>query len=201
MSGQTPQSTDKTLVCASVRTPVDPKRSVRDGESLPQLGVRVSGTYVYYFIIWDSFAGENTLSKRPATLEAIEGNGAPVMQSRILVDNTELDEHGFLVDRDGNNSYAVKELAARIWSLEVRAAARDIGAMDLTGNEKLILGLESRELRDEARKLRKRCGELLASPDMPRFRPRELATVRLPGRRSMNLTNFSAALFACATRG
>jgi hypothetical protein len=58
----------------------------------------------------------------------------------------------------GLPDYAENDLSARIWSLEARAALRDIEAMNLdesTGDkERYTLDLESRELRAQARKLR-----------------------------------------------
>ncbi len=56
--------------------------------------------------------------------------------------------------------YAVKDLSAQIWSLEARAASRDIEAMNLdektAARERYTLSLESRELRTQARKLKDR---------------------------------------------
>jgi hypothetical protein len=110
--------------------------------------------------------GENTLSKRPATLEAIKGEGEPIMESQIVVDDSELDGHGYFIARVGRGSCAVNDLSAQIWSLEVRAASRDLEASRLNdgteGKDKYMLSLESRELRDQARMSRRRRSELLA---------------------------------------
>jgi hypothetical protein len=132
--------------------------------SLP--GSAMSDAYIYYFMECEDATGENTLSKRPATLEAIKGKGEPIMESQIVVDDSELDGAGYLNARDGRDSYEVNDLSAQIWSLEVRAASRDIEASKLTdgteGKDKYMLSLESRELRGQARKLKSRRRELLA---------------------------------------
>jgi hypothetical protein len=112
----------------------------------------VSDVYIYYFMS-NGANGENSVSLRPATLEAIKGWGRPLMESPILVDHTELDTDGFLAA--GGASHEIIDIAAQIWSLEVRAAARDNEAIDSTdGTEKYILGLESRDLRKQARDLK-----------------------------------------------
>jgi hypothetical protein len=60
----------------------------------------------------------------------------------------------------------VNDLSAQIWSLEVRAASRNIEALKLNdtteGKEKYMLRLESRELRRQARILKSRRSEQLA---------------------------------------
>jgi hypothetical protein len=126
----------------------------------------MSDAYVYYFMGSENAAGENTLSKWPATLDAIRGKGEAVMESQIVVDDTELDGSGYFIARVGYDSYAVNDLSAQIWSLEVRAASRDIEALKLNdtteGKDKYMLHLESRELRSQARKLKSRRSELLA---------------------------------------
>jgi hypothetical protein len=122
--------------------------------------------YVYYFMGPENAAGKNTLSKWPATLDAIRGKGEAVMESQIVVDDTELDGNGYFIARVGYDSYAVNDLSAQIWSLEVRAASRDIEASRLNdtteGKEKYMLQLESRELRSQARILKSRRSEQLA---------------------------------------
>ena len=85
--------------------------------------------YIYYFKTSNRPDGKNTLSRRPATLDAIKGRGKPVMESQIVVDHTELDADGFLVAAIGNHSNATDEIAFQIWSLEVRAASRDSAAL------------------------------------------------------------------------
>ena len=122
--------------------------------------------YVYYFMGPEDAAGENTLSKWPATLDAIRGKGEAVMESQIVVDDTELDGNGYFIARVGCDSYAGNDLSAQIWSLEVRAASRDIEALKLNdtteGKEKYMLQLESRELRGQARILKSLRSEQLA---------------------------------------
>jgi hypothetical protein len=126
----------------------------------------MSDTYVYYFMGSEDTVGENTPSKWPATLDAIKGKGKAIMESQIVVDDTELDGSGNFVARVGYDSCAVNDLSAQIWSLEVRAASRDIEALKLNdsteGKDKYMLRLESRELRGQARKLKCRRIELLA---------------------------------------
>jgi hypothetical protein len=52
---------------------------------------------VYYFTGWDQMQGDNLLSKRPATLEAIEARGGTALpQTRRVVDSGDLDGNGFL---------------------------------------------------------------------------------------------------------
>jgi hypothetical protein len=123
-------------------------------------------TYVYYFLGPENAAGENRLSKWPATLDAIRGKGEAVMESQIVVDDTELDDSGYFIAHVGYDSYAVNDLSAQMWSLEVRAASRDIEALKLNdtteGKDKYMLRLESRELRSQARNLKSRRSELLA---------------------------------------
>ena len=126
----------------------------------------MSDTYVYYFMGSEDAAGEYTLSEWPATLDAIKGKGEAIMESQIVVDDTELDGSGYFIARVGYDSYAVNDLSAQIWSLEVRAASRDIEASKLNdsteGKDKYMLSLESRELRGQARKFKSRRSELLA---------------------------------------
>jgi hypothetical protein len=126
----------------------------------------MSDTYVYYFIRSEDASGENTLSEWPATLDAIKGKGEAIMESQIVVDDTELDGNGYFIARVGYDSYAVNDLSAQIWSLEVRAASRNIEALKLNdtteGKEKYMLRLESRELRRQARILKGRRSEQLA---------------------------------------
>jgi hypothetical protein len=122
--------------------------------------------YVYYFMVCKDATGENTLSKRPATLEAIKCKGEPIMESQFVVDDSELDGHGYFNARVGRGSHAVNDLSAQIWSLEVRAASRDLEASKLNDSteekDKYMLNLESRELRGQARMSRRRRSELLA---------------------------------------
>jgi hypothetical protein len=52
---------------------------------------------VYYFTGWDQMQGDNLLSKRPATMEAIKArDGTALPETMQLVDSSELDGNGFL---------------------------------------------------------------------------------------------------------
>jgi hypothetical protein len=110
--------------------------------------------------------GEEFLSKRRATLETIRGMGEPVMESRLIVDHTEVDANGFLIGRASEDSHPVHELWAQARSLESRANSRDTEALGLDdgidGDRKNRLRAESRELRDQARGLRKRLAAIKA---------------------------------------
>ncbi len=50
----------------------------------------MSDVYVYHFMRRGP-AGKNILSKRRATIETINGKGEAVMESQIVVDQTEVD--------------------------------------------------------------------------------------------------------------
>jgi hypothetical protein len=124
----------------------------------------MSDVFVYYFIGWDGTAGENTRSWRAATLEAIKGRGEPIMESQMVVDHSELDGSGFLIASVGHSSFAVTGLMAQIKSLELRAASRDReAAADSSVDERdtYMLLLESRVLREQARKLKLELSELI----------------------------------------
>jgi hypothetical protein len=112
-------------------------------------------------------AGGEFLSKRRATLETISGRGEPVMESRLVVDHTEVDANGFLIGRASDDSHPVHELWAQTRSLESRANSRDTEALELDdgidGDRKDRLRAESRELRDQARGLRKRLAIIKAN--------------------------------------
>ena len=118
----------------------------------------MSDVYVYHFMRRGP-AGENVLSKRRATLETIKGKGEAVMESQIVVDHTEVDGNGFLVGGIDNESHPMDESWAEIRSLERRANSRDSEALTLNesgeGARIYLLRLESRELRNQAHKLRK----------------------------------------------
>jgi hypothetical protein len=111
-------------------------------------------------------SGAEFLSKRRATLETIRGRGEPVMESRLVVDHTEVDANGFLTGRASDDSHPVDELWALTRSLESRASSRDREALELDdgtdGDQKNILRAESRELREQARGLRKRLAAIKA---------------------------------------
>jgi hypothetical protein len=119
----------------------------------------MSDVYVYYFMRNLGPVGEKVLSKRRATLETIKGRGEAVMESQIVVDHTEVDGNGFLIGGVGNESHPVDELWAEIRSLERRANSRDSEALTLSesgdGKHIYLLRLESRELRNQAQRLRK----------------------------------------------
>jgi hypothetical protein len=114
----------------------------------------MADVYLYYFT---GAAPNYKLSSRPATLEAIRGQGEPIMGSQIVVDHSEVDSEGYLISTSGHDSYAVNELSAQIKSLELRADSRDadIGASQGAPDTKdrYMLRLESRELRSQAREL------------------------------------------------
>jgi hypothetical protein len=118
----------------------------------------MSDVYVYHFMRRGP-AGENILSKRRATLEAIKGMGEAVMESQIVVDHTEVDGNGFLIGGIDYESNPMDELWAAIRSLERRANSRDSEALTLNesveGARIYLLRVESRELRNQAQRLRK----------------------------------------------
>jgi len=117
----------------------------------------MTDVYVYHFIRRGP-AGENILSKRWATLEAINGKGEAVMESQIVVDHTEVDGNGFTIGGGGSESHPMDELWAQIRSLERRANSRDREALTLNesgdGARIYLLRVESRELRKQAQTLR-----------------------------------------------
>jgi hypothetical protein len=126
----------------------------------------VTDAYVYLFTMTDGPAGGSRISPRPATLEAIRGKGRPIMESQLVVDQTELDGDGFLLSTLGNSSLAVDELSAEIRSIELRAASRDRKALTLNdstdGQDKYMLSLESRELRKQGRRLTRQRTEVMS---------------------------------------
>jgi CHAD domain-containing protein len=121
---------------------------------------------VYYFMRRGSPSGVESLSKRRATLETIRGMGEPVMESRLVVDHTEVDANGFLTGRASEDSHPVHNLWAQARSLESRASSRDFEAQKLEGladgEHRNRLREESRELRDQAEALRKRLSAIKA---------------------------------------
>ena len=126
----------------------------------------MSDVYVYYFMRRGP-AGANILSKRRATLEAIKGGKCEaVMESQTVVDHTEVDSNGFLIDGVGNESHPMVELWAQIRSLERRANSRDGEARTLDesvdGQRIYSLHLESRELRNQAQRLKKQRADAMA---------------------------------------
>ena len=125
----------------------------------------MSDVFVYYFMRRRP-AAENILSKRRATLETIKGKGEAVMESQIVVDHTEVDDNGFLIGGVDDGLNPMEERWAQIRSLERRAHSRDCEAEQLSettdGARKYMLGLESRELRNQAQKLRKHRADLMS---------------------------------------
>ena len=119
--------------------------------------------YVYYFMRTCGPDGSSILSKRRATLEAIQGKGAPVMESQIVVDQSEVDGNGFLVGGASSDAPPIDALWAQIRSLERRAKSRDTVALTLRENDqdKYMLSLESRELRAQVLRLKKQRESLL----------------------------------------
>jgi len=126
----------------------------------------MTDVYVYYFMRLGP-AGEKILSKRRAMLETIQGKGEAVMESQIVVDHTEVDGNGFVMGGVDSESSPLDELWAQIRSLERRAHSRDSEALKLSesaqGSDKYMLSLESRELRKQAQRLKKRRADLLAT--------------------------------------
>jgi hypothetical protein len=125
----------------------------------------MTDVYVYYFMRRGP-AGENILSKQQATLETIKGKGEAVMESQIVVDHTEVDGNGFLIGGNGSESHPMDALWAEIRSLERRANSRDHEALASNksgeGERIYLLRLESRELRNQAQKLKKERVDIMA---------------------------------------
>ncbi|GAC1503895.1 MAG: hypothetical protein NVS1B6_11570 [Steroidobacteraceae bacterium] len=119
--------------------------------------------YVYYFMRTCGPDGSRVPSKRRATLEAIKGKGDPIMESQIVVDQTELDGSGFLVGGVNKDTPPIDAIWAQIRSLERRANSRDTEALTLSESDpdKYMLSLESRELRAQVMRLSKQRQELL----------------------------------------
>jgi hypothetical protein len=123
--------------------------------------------YVYFFMRCHGLAGEKILSNRRATLETIKTLGEPVMESQIVVDQTEVDSNGFLIGGVENKSHPMDEPWAQIRSLERRADSRDREALRLNesteGSRRYMLSLESRELRNQAQRLKKHRADSMAN--------------------------------------
>ncbi len=133
--------------------------------------IAIGDVSVYYFMRRGGPPGGESLSKRRATLESIVGKGEPVMESRLIVDHTEVDANGFLTGRASDDSHPVHELWAQTRSLESRANSRDSEALQLDdridAERKGRLRAESRELRDQAEGLRKLLRAIKAEPVGP----------------------------------
>lgn len=112
---------------------------------------------VYYFLIRDRSSGRLVSSKRRATLEAIKSRGEPLLESEMTVDDSEVDAMGFLVGRKVDSSDPADELWGEIRSLRLRAESREREASQLSDGtdreRKLMLGAESRELRNRSDRL------------------------------------------------
>jgi hypothetical protein len=117
----------------------------------------LADVYVYRFTGWDGLTPGG--KKRRATLETIREIGDPIMESQIVVDDTELDSDGFFRGSVANDPDPTEDLADEIRSLNLRADARDCEALKLEeasgGADKYMLQLESRELRKQAHKLQR----------------------------------------------
>jgi hypothetical protein len=139
----------------------------------------MTDVYVYYFMRCRGPAGENILSKRRATLEAIKCKGEAVMESQIVVDHNEVDSNGFLIGGVGNESHPMDELWPQIRSLERRANSRDSEALNLNesteGERKYMLSLESRELRKQAQGLKEQRTDLMIGELSNRPNPQDFA--------------------------
>jgi hypothetical protein len=127
----------------------------------------MTDVYVYYFMRSRGPADDHILSKRRATLEAIKGRGEAVMESQIVVDETEVDDNGFLIGGGASEVHPMDELWAQIRSLERRANSRDSEALTLNENTErdriYTLLLENRELRNQAQKLKRQRADLMSS--------------------------------------
>ena len=112
--------------------------------------------FVYYFLIRDRSTGRLDSTKRRATLEAIESKGEPLLESKMAVDDSEVDAMGFLVRSVGGED-PTDELWGEIRSLRLRADSREREAKRLNDGtdreRKLILSEESQELRNRADRL------------------------------------------------
>lgn len=117
----------------------------------------MADVYVYRFTGWEGLTPD--AKKRRATLETIREIGDPIMESQIVVDEAELDSHGFFCGSVANDPDPTEDLANEISSLNLRADARDCEALKLDeasgGAQKYMLQLESRELRKQAHKLQR----------------------------------------------
>jgi hypothetical protein len=133
--------------------------------------IAIGDVSVYYFMRRGGPMGGESLSKRRATLESIVGKGEPVMESKLIVDHTEVDANGFLTGRASDDAHPVHELWAQTRSLESRANSRDSEALELDegidAERKGRLQAESRELRDQAEALRKLLRVIKAEPVGP----------------------------------
>jgi hypothetical protein len=126
----------------------------------------MTDVHIYYFVRRQLPAGENRLSKRRATIEAIKSIGKPIMDSQIVVDHTEVDHNGFQIGGVDSESHPMDERWPQIRSLERRANARDCEALRLNestdGSRIYMLLSESKELRKQAQGLRNQRADAVA---------------------------------------
>jgi hypothetical protein len=119
----------------------------------------MADVYVYRFTGWEGATTQPDATRRRATLQTIREIGDPIMESQIVVDDAELDAHGFFCGSVANDSDPTEDLTNEINSLNLRADARDSEALILEeatgGAHKYMLQLESRELRKQAHKLQR----------------------------------------------
>lgn len=123
----------------------------------------MSDAYIYLFTRFDTQTGTMAVSNYRATLEAIRGRGEPVMETQLVVDDSELDNEGCLHRRVASPANASDMLAGEINSLRCRAESRDRAAISLgdnAGDARYMLRLESRELRKQMIVLQRLHGEL-----------------------------------------
>jgi hypothetical protein len=118
----------------------------------------MTDVFVYHFVRHSGPDAKGVLSKRRATLETIRDKGEAVMESRRIVDHTEVDRNGFVIGGASNASHSLDELWPQIRSLELRAKSRDDDALKIVegAENRERLRLESLELRNQARILKTR---------------------------------------------
>ena len=127
----------------------------------------MTDTYVYEFTGPHGSQGTEAFSRKRATLEMSKGIGKPLMESRTIIDHTELDGSGFLAAISGNGSGEMNDLNAQIGYFNIRATSRDHEALKLNdhdeGKGKCMLSLENRVPRVQARKLNQQLTDLMSS--------------------------------------
>jgi hypothetical protein len=127
----------------------------------------MSDVYVYHFYPFIVGGERGSRSVLSATLTTIESIGAPIMESQMVVDASQLTPEGYLVPTVGFGSPDITQVSAEIKSLEIRAAARDQLALSMSAKADeaaiYMLSLESRHLRRQAQKLISQRSEILAA--------------------------------------
>jgi hypothetical protein len=138
----------------------------------------VTDVYVYRFVSRDAAPELSGRASRRATLETIKQIGEPIMESQMVVDDAELDSLGFFCNGNASDPRSAGAVANEINSLNLRAASRDVEALELGDGvaadaHKYMLRLESRELRKQAKRLRAQheaaAGESHEQTGMPDF--------------------------------